>query len=147
LLGRKVLPSEGKLLLHFTALIDALCTSLNERSALAKHAETLANLKLEWLELTAWIGLRAQKNPDEVGGAAVDYLMYSGYIVLAYFWLSAMAKASEKKTQNESSLHQEKIDTGDFYFARILPRTLTLSAVIRAGANCMMNVSGKSFAN
>ena len=32
------------------------------------------------------IGEAAMENPDEAGAAAVDYLMYSGYVTLAYFW-------------------------------------------------------------
>lgn len=146
LLGRKVLPSEGRLLLSFTAMIDDLCTRLNGHSTLGKHAETLANLKLEWIELTAWIGVRAQKNPDEVGAAAVDYLMYSGCVVLAYFWLSAAAKASANEAHNEPVFYQEKMDTAEFYFVRILPRTLTFSVAIKAGAKSMMNVRGERFA-
>ncbi len=38
--------------------------------------------------MTTQVGMAAMKNPDEVGAAAVDYLMYSGYIVLAYLWLA-----------------------------------------------------------
>ena len=32
------------------------------------------------------IGEAAMENPDAAGAAAVDYLMYSGYVTLAYFW-------------------------------------------------------------
>jgi hypothetical protein len=34
--------------------------------------------------LTMQIGMRAMQNPDEVGAAAVDYLYFSGYVLLTY---------------------------------------------------------------
>jgi hypothetical protein len=42
--------------------------------------------KDEWLTVSLQIGEKAMQNADEAGAAAVDYLMYSGYVVLAYFW-------------------------------------------------------------
>jgi hypothetical protein len=30
--------------------------------------------------------MAAMKDREEVGAASVDYLMYSGYACLAYFW-------------------------------------------------------------
>ncbi len=37
----------------------------------------LATLNKEWGDLTMQIGMKAMQNPDEVGGAAVDYLHFS----------------------------------------------------------------------
>jgi len=45
----------------------------------------------EWQEITTEITMRAMSDADEVGAASVDYLMYSGYVVLAYFWAQAQA--------------------------------------------------------
>ena len=36
---------------------------------------------------------RAVGNPDEVGAAAYDYLFYSGYVALAYWWARSVAAA------------------------------------------------------
>jgi hypothetical protein len=35
-------------------------------------------------------------NYDEAGAAAVDYLMYSGYVTLAYLW-ALMAQVAQQK--------------------------------------------------
>ena len=32
------------------------------------------------------LGRQAMQNPEYAGGASVDYLMYSGYVTLAYLW-------------------------------------------------------------
>ena len=42
------------------------------------------------------IGKAAASNPDEIGAASVDYLMYSGYVTVAYFWLKMAVKAQEQ---------------------------------------------------
>ena len=47
----------------------------------------------EWQQLTVDIGKRALANADEIGAAAYDYLFYSGYVALAYWWARAVAVA------------------------------------------------------
>ncbi len=87
LLGRKVLGSQGKLLRGFTRIVHRFCTTNVEHPQLAGYVAQLNELNQQWGELTTRIGMAAMKNPDEVGAASVDYLMYSGYIVLGYLWL------------------------------------------------------------
>jgi len=73
------------------------------------------------------VGMAAMQNRDEVGGAAVDYMMYSGYITLAYLW-ALMAKVSMEKLEagtGDPAFYKSKIETAKFYFRRILPRTRT----------------------
>jgi hypothetical protein len=58
----------------------------------------------EWIELTRRISLEAKKDPNALGLASVDYLMYSGYITLAEHWLimeenASLCIANPKRTQ------------------------------------------------
>lgn len=48
---------------------------------------------------------------EEVGAAAVDYLMYSGYICLAYFWADMARVAHEQLAAgtSETAFYQAKI--------------------------------------
>ena len=49
----------------------------------------------EWGKLTIDVLQRAAANPEELGAASWDYLFYSGYVALAYWWArSVAAKAS-----------------------------------------------------
>jgi alkylation response protein AidB-like acyl-CoA dehydrogenase len=95
LVGRKVLGSGGKLLLGFTGIIDEFCAA-NAGADCAEFIEPLKAAKDEWLELSMKIGERAMENADEAGAAAVDYLMYSGYVTLAYFWARMAIVAQQK---------------------------------------------------
>ncbi|MNF79749.1 Acyl-CoA dehydrogenase [compost metagenome] len=147
LLGRKVLGSQGKLLRGFTRLIHKFCLAQAEHPRLKAQAAELARLNQQWGELTQKLGLAAMKNPDEVGAAALDYLMYSGYITLAYFWLR-MALVADGKLQageGDSAYYQTKLATCDFYFKRLLPRTEAHRVAAESGSDCLMQLPAEHF--
>ena len=66
------------------------------RETLNEFVAPLAALNKEWGELTMKVGMAAMKDREEVGAASVDYLMYSGYVCLAYFWADMARLAAEK---------------------------------------------------
>ncbi len=142
LLGRKVLGSGGQLLLEFTGLIDELCGG-DVPSECASLTETLQQYKDEWLDLSAKIGEAAMQNPDEAGGAAVDYLMYSGYVTLAYFW-ARMAIVAQRKisaaTGDDTQFYEAKLMTARFYYDRLLPRTAGHRETMLSGASNLMDM-------
>jgi hypothetical protein len=147
LLGRKILTSNGQLLSGFTHCIDRFCEEAAHIPELLPYVESLTKLHKEWFQLTEDIGRRAQQNPNEVGAASVDYLMYCGYILLGYFWGRAV-KASLlglKKRPDESEFYKAKITTAQFYFDRILPRTRSLVAAMNSGADNLMQLEAEHF--
>ena len=143
LLGRKVLGSQGKLLRGFTKIVHKFCAAHAEHPQLKAYVAQLNQLNGEWGELTTKVGMAAMKNPDEVGAAAVDYLMYSGYVVLAYLWLRMAIAAAE---QPDTDFAKAKLATCDFYFKRLLPRTATHRAAVEAGSECLMSLPAEAFA-
>ncbi|RMT65096.1 hypothetical protein ALP29_03610 [Pseudomonas syringae pv. avii] len=143
LLGRKVLGSQGKLLRGFTKIVHKFCAVTAEHAQLKAHVAQLNELNQQWGELTLKVGTAAMKNPDEVGAAAMDYLMYSGYIILAYLWLR-MAIAAHGHDDQEFA--QAKLATCDFYFKRLLPRTAMHRAAVEAGSECLMKLPAQAFA-
>lgn len=147
LLGRKVLGSQGEILKVFTKEIHQFCKQQAENETLEPLVQQLAEHNKEWGEISMHVGLAALENAEEVGAAAVDYLMYSGYVTLAYFWARAAAVAQEKLSSGEGNadFYQSKITTAKFYFARILPRTRTLVATIKSGAGNLMELDAEHF--
>jgi hypothetical protein len=98
LLGRKVLGSGGKLLMGFTEVMGRYIEEHSDE-AVKEFIEPLKWYKDEWLTVSLQIGEKAMENADEAGAAAVDYLMYSGYVVLAYFWarMAVVAQAQDRR--------------------------------------------------
>jgi len=147
LLGRKVLMSQGELLKNFTKLIHRFNKSHSDNQAMAQFTAPLAKLNQEWGELTMEVGMKAMQDKDEVGAASVDYLMYSGYVSLAYFWAKMAAVAQSKLAEgtNNPEFYQAKIDTARFFFARILPRTLSHAAMVKAGNESLAAIDEQHF--
>ncbi|WP_457788141.1 acyl-CoA dehydrogenase C-terminal domain-containing protein [Pseudomonas sp. PL-6] len=147
LLGRKVLGSQGKLLRGFTKIVHKFCEAQAGHPQLGAQVAQLAALNQQWGELTQQVGMAAMKNPDEVGAASVDYLMYSGYLTLAYFWLRMAVVAQEKLAAgDDDGFHQAKLATCAFYFQRLLPRTEAHRLALAAGSACMMELPAEHFA-
>jgi len=143
LLGRKTLQTQGLGLKLFLEEISAFCHAQAKEPALAEFIAPLAIAAKDWADLTQEIGKRVLGNPDEVGVAAVDYLFYSGYVALAYFWARSVAAADASAQSVE--FKQAKRGTARFYFARILPRTLTHAAALRANADTLMMMPAEQF--
>jgi alkylation response protein AidB-like acyl-CoA dehydrogenase len=143
LLGRKIMQTQGVGLKHFLEEISAFCQAQMKNADLSEFIGPLAIAAKDWADLTQAIGKRALANPEEIGVAAVDYLFYSGYVALAYFWARSVAAADA--STHPAAFKQAKRSTARFYFARILPRTLTHAASLRASADTLMAMPDVQF--
>ncbi|WP_227369662.1 acyl-CoA dehydrogenase C-terminal domain-containing protein [Halomonas sp. M20] len=147
LLGRKVLMSQGETLKVFTKEIHKFCQSEANNAGLKEFIEPLSKLNAEWGELTMAVGMKAMQDREEVGAASVDYLLYSGYVTLAYLWARAARTAGQALATSigESAFYQAKLDTARFYFQRLLPRTRGHVDMIRAGGESLMAMPAENF--
>ena len=148
LLGRKVLMSQGESLKGFTKIVHKFCQAESDNTELQAFIKPLVELNKEWGELTMQIGMKAMQNRDEVGAASVDYLMYSGYVVLGYFWARMVKVAHEKLAAGEGdqAFYEAKLATAKFYFERILPRTRYLVVTMQSGSDNLMALDQEKFA-
>ncbi|MBW2942343.1 acyl-CoA dehydrogenase C-terminal domain-containing protein [Zhongshania aquimaris] len=144
LLGRKVMGSGGKQLMVFTKIIHQFCKEQKDKPGMAPFVEKLAELNAEWGDITAKLGEKALSNADEVGAASVDYLMYSGYVSLAYMW-ARMASVALDGDADDAFL-KAKIQTAQFYYQRLLPRTESHKLAMLNGADSVMAMPAEAFA-
>jgi alkylation response protein AidB-like acyl-CoA dehydrogenase len=147
LLGRKVLGSGGKLLTGFTDLMGQYIDAHGDE-AYADFIAPLSKYKDEWLTMSLEIGGKAMENPDEAGAAAVDYLMYSGYVVMAYFWAQMAVVATDRIAAGEGdkAFYEAKLHTARFYFDRLLPRAGAHRESLLSGAGNLMDMPEALFA-
>ncbi|WOS42408.1 acyl-CoA dehydrogenase C-terminal domain-containing protein [Xanthomonas rydalmerensis] len=143
LIGRKTASSQGAGLKLFLAQIEAFLTEHADNPAVAEFVTPLREKAAEWAALTKRILQRAAGNPEELGAASYDYVFYSGYVVLAYWWARSVA-AAEASAHGEA-FKQSKRETARFYYARLLPRTLTHAAAIDSGAEPLMALADAQF--
>ncbi|MBS0432526.1 MAG: acyl-CoA dehydrogenase C-terminal domain-containing protein [Proteobacteria bacterium] len=136
LIGRKTLHTQGAGLKLFLAEAGAFCAQHAGDAAVKEFIPKLGALAKEWGEVTLALGARAAQDPEEMGAAAVDYLFYSGYIALAYFWARSVAAA--EASSHHADFKQAKRLTARFYYARILPRTRAHLAAMQSGAENLL---------
>lgn len=136
LIGRKTAATQAAGLKLLLAEIEAFARAHEADAALAEFVKPLRDQASEWAMLTRDILERAAKDPEEIGAASHDYLFYSGYVVLAYWWARSVAAANA--SGHGEDFRRAKLETARFYYARILPRTLSHAAAIRAGAGPLM---------
>ena len=142
LLGRKIMATQGVGLRRFLSEVEAFVSAHLDHPVAGKYAKIVAEHAKNWSELTAEIIAATQRNPEEMGSAAVDYLFYAGYITLAYYLALEVEAAHRSVTVVALSpeFKAAKLASAEFYFARILPRTLMHAAAIRSGAGSLMDI-------
>jgi len=93
-----------------------------------KNQEKIKPLALkldEYLKITMnftnWIKDKMKNSKDDVSAACNDYLKVLGLIALAYSWLKVL-DISHKELNNNKKFFEDKIETANFFFNRVLPR-------------------------
>jgi len=153
LLGRKMLLQHGKPLKTFSKEILGFCKkhsviSNNEHKfRMNKFIYPLSKAVVNWQRYSLQIALRARKNRDVIGAASVDYLMYSGYVTMAYFWTMMAQKANEKIAEKPDNIefYRSKVRTAEFYFDHIFPRTKALGKTMMANPRSLMRITSEQF--
>lgn len=142
LVGRKVLATQGKAAMPLLNEIGEFCAANAGDAKVDQVAALLPRIQ----KLTETVGTKASNNPEEIGAASVDYLMFMGYVIFAYMWAKAALIAQAKIDAGDSSdFYQAKVNTANFYFDKLLPRVETLEVSIQAGADSLMTMTEEQF--
>ena len=148
LLGRKILLTRGKSLNKFSKEILTFCKDKSmisrnpHKRQMNKFVWALGKNVANWQQYTMRLALKAKKDRDFVGSASVDYLMYSGYVMMGYFW-AQMAQTAYEKLAGEvenRDFYRAKIKTAEFYFERLLPRTKSLAKTMMTDPKTLMQL-------
>ena len=147
LLGRKVLMSQGKLLRAFSKEVHLFCQANEGHAQLGGYFNKLVALNNQWGELTQKIAVKSMQNREEVGAASMDFLMFSGYVIHAFFWLKMAVVAQQKLEAGaaDAGFYQAKLATQEFFFKRLLPRAQAHVEALEAGADTLMQLAAEQF--
>jgi hypothetical protein len=138
LLGRKIVGNGGAALRIFAQDIRAFAAS--SLSFTNQLLEALDRLE----RVSDWLLSQAKRNANEVGAASVEYLHLFGYVAYAFMW-ARMASVAQAKLSEDEGFYGGKLATAEFFFARLLPRTLGLEASIRAGSASLFSLAAEQF--
>jgi hypothetical protein len=139
LLGRKVIANGGESLRLFTGHIRDFASQPGKPYA-SELLDAVARLE----QVSDWLQVRAKANPNETGAACVEYLHLFGYVAYAWLW-ARMADVAQRSHSSDPGFYDAKLATAQFYFSRLLPRTLSLEQGIRAGSESLFALDAGHF--
>jgi len=79
-----------------------------------------------------------KNSKDDVSAACNDYLKVLGLIALAYSWLKVL-NVSHKELSKNKNFFENKIETANFFFNRVLPRIDTHYKSATSGSSYIMD--------
>jgi hypothetical protein len=129
-----------------SCFIDEMKLYINQTttSNMAEFIKPLAEATDDLAELTQLILRKSQKNPEELGTSANDYLHVFGYTAMAFAW-AKMAEVSLTNMAKDENFYQAKLHTARYYFARLLPRRQSLILSASAGAESLFTIKDDWF--
>ena len=106
---------------NFLKFVDDEISKCKNNDNLNKHISTINSLKSTLLEFTKWMDSNGETAKDDISASCNDYLKFFGYFCLAFAWLKILRKSYENLDDNKN-FYLDKINTGNYYFDKIIPR-------------------------
>jgi alkylation response protein AidB-like acyl-CoA dehydrogenase len=148
LVGRKLPEGMGRLMRRFFHPIDAFLQENMGNSEMAEFVMPLAKAFARLQSATADLGPKMMANADEAGAASTDYLRCVALVALAHMWAQIARKAQVKLAEGgdiNTAFYENKLATGRFFMARILPDVHAHAAKAASGAANLMSVDAEAF--
>jgi len=136
LVFRKLVNKNGNIINKYLELIKNDCNTENEKlrpfiKELKIHLEILS-------KFTTWIKEKTQNSKDDASAACNDYLKALGFISIAHAWIKVL-EVSFKDYEQNKIFYEDKIQTANFYFKRVLPRAESHFKTATSGSDYIMN--------
>ena len=136
LVFRKLVNKNGDIINKYLDMIKNDCDTENKKikpftKELNDQIEILSNF-------TAWIKEKIQNSKDDASAACYDYLKALGFVSIAYAWIKVL-EVSFKDYNNNKNFYEDKIQTANFYFKRVLPRAENHFKTATTGSDYIMN--------
>ena len=89
-------------------------------------------------KFTTWIKEKIKDSKDDVSAACNDYLKVLGLVATGHAWLKVL-EVSFKEYDSNKDFYEDKIQTANFFFNRVLPRIESSYITATTGSNYIMN--------
>jgi alkylation response protein AidB-like acyl-CoA dehydrogenase len=136
LVFRKLVNKNGDIINKYLELINNDCNSENEKlkpfiNDLKIHLQILSNF-------SSWIKEKIQNSKDDASAACNDYLKALGFLAIGHAWIKVLEVCFKDYDQNKN-FYEDKIQTANFYFKRVLPRAEGHFKTATTGSDYIMN--------
>ena len=136
LVFRKLVNKNGDIIDRYLELIKNDCNTDNKKlklftDELEIHLKILSNF-------SSWIKEKIQNSKDDASAACNDYLKALGFVAIAHAWIKVLEVSFKDYDQNKN-FYEDKIQTANFYFKRVLPRAESHFKTATSGSDYIMN--------
>jgi len=159
LLMRKVVGSKGTMIKVFidevTTYIKTQQTDTALDKAMGEFTTPLQCALTDLDDISELLLTKSLEDLNEIGAAANDYLHVFGYTAMAFIWAKMAQVSLEQLDELEKNggvqgeygedFYQSKLHTARYYFARLLPRRLSLLATIKSGSHTLFAINDDLF--
>ena len=136
LVFRKLVNKNGNIIDRYISLIKS--DILINEEKVSPFIEKL-NKNIEILsQFTIWIKEKIQNSKDDASAACNDYLKVLGLVATAHAWIKVL-EVCFKDYENNKQFYEEKIQTANFFFNRVLPRIESYYLTATSGSNYIMD--------
>lgn len=146
LVGRKLARNGGRALMTLNSEIDAFVAEHKGNENIADFITALDDAKGKLTQGTMWLMQNGMTNPDNAGAGSVDYMHMMGLTVFSYMW-AQMAVIAQKAIDDGSNedFYTNKLITGRYFTARMLPMVDAHLAKLKTGAEPVMALAAEAF--
>ena len=136
LVFRKLVNKNGDIIDKYISLIkkDILIKEEKINPFVEKLNENIEIL----FKFTNWIKEKMKSSKDDVSAACNDYLKVLGLVATAHAWVKVL-EVSFKDYENNKKFYEEKIQTANFFFNRVLPRIESYYLTATSGSKYIMD--------
>jgi len=121
LVFRKLVNKDKDIIGRYVKLIETEIKKNKNQKNIKPLADKLGEYLKLTVDFTNWIKNKIKNSKDDVSAACNDYLKVLGLIALAYSWLRVL-DVSYKELSKNKKFFEDKIETANFFFNRVLPR-------------------------
>ena len=119
LVFRKIVNKNGDIIEKY---INMMNSDLNENNENLKPFIKQLKIYIEKLNnFSIWMKEKIKSSKDDANAASNDYLKVLGYVAVGYSWLKVL-EVCYNDYSNNKDFYEDKIQTANFYFNRVLPR-------------------------
>ena len=119
LVFRKLVNQNGDIIEKYISMIKG---DLNKNNKDLSSFVTKLEIYIDKLsKFSSWMKDKIKTSKDDANAASNDYLRVLGYVAIGYSWLKVL-EVSYKDYSNNKDFYEDKIQTANFYFNRVLPR-------------------------
>jgi alkylation response protein AidB-like acyl-CoA dehydrogenase len=136
LVFRKLVNKNGDIIDKYLELIKNDCNTDNEK--LKPFIKELEIQLIILINFSTWIKEKIKNSKDDASAACNDYLKSLGFVAIAHAWIKVLEVSFKEYDQNKN-FYEDKIQTANFYFKRVLPRAESHFKTATTGSDYIMN--------